>query len=196
MPRNPNSIDVWPAGAFITVLGTNIGLTKAGPSVSRVEANCKVTSVAPKAVPRMIPVRSRFPSVILIPASSSAIRADAAVIRAILSIRRKFFTEMKSRGVKLVTSAPRCDGKVDVSKDLIVSIAESPAKSLRPNSSLPIPSGVTMPIPVITTRIALSICLFLSMTRPCSVISAKDNSCIVASKGEGIGKNGSQIRFS
>ena len=89
----------------MTVLGTSIGFTAAGPCANRFSANCTVTSVAPKAVPRMIPMRSLFSCVICIFASSSARRADATAMGDILSIRRRFFTEMNSRGEKLVKKA-------------------------------------------------------------------------------------------
>ncbi len=46
-----------------------------------------------------------------------------------LAIRRMFFTEIKSRGLKLVTSAPRCEEKEPVSNDLISAMADSPEKS-------------------------------------------------------------------
>ena len=53
-----------------------------------------------------------------------------------------------------------------------------------------------MPIPVITTRLALSVCLFLFMGRAPFGILAENYGGVVAPEGEGIGKNGAQIDFS
>jgi hypothetical protein len=84
-------------------------------------------------------------------ASSVAILAEAAVMLEMRSILLRFFTEMKSLGIKPCTSAPSLERNREVSKKVIEEMPESPLKSLREKAFLPIPRGVTMPTPDMTT---------------------------------------------
>src|SRR5579872_1541716 len=53
---------------------------------------------------------------------------------------------------KSSTCAAICEGKSEASKRVIVSTAMRPSKSESQKAVFPIPSGATMPMPVMTTR--------------------------------------------
>ena len=95
---------------------------------------------------------------------------------------------MKSPGEKSDTWAPSLDGNRDVSKEVIGQIPESPLKSFRAKVVFPTPRGVTMPIPVTTTRLLIENTLFSK--------SSKDNRSVVPTKGKRIGKGDRDIRIS
>ena len=63
-----------------------------------------------------------------------------------------FFFGMNSSGAKRFTSPAKRVGKSCASKRVMSAIPLSPASTARQVASVPMPLGVTSPIPVMTTR--------------------------------------------
>ena len=86
------------------------------------------------------------------PASSSACRPASTASKTLRSSRRASFGETISGGSKPLTSAATRTGNSLASKDWMKSIPLSPASAALHVEGVSSPSGLTVPIPVITTR--------------------------------------------
>src|SRR5262245_17768042 len=86
---------------------------------------------------------------------AASAKASLAATRANLALRsmwRRSFDEMCSSGLKFLTSPPMRTSKPLASKSVRVSMPEHPATRLLQDSATLLPTGVTAPIPVTTTR--------------------------------------------
>src|SRR5438034_1054487 len=106
----------------------------------------------PTPTPTMTPVRSGAASGSGRPASSTASSAAPTVYWMKMSIFFKSLRSMKRSGSKSRTSPATRAGRAEASKRVIGPMPERPATRLSQFASMPVPSGVTRPSPVTTTR--------------------------------------------
>src|SRR5436190_9449524 len=116
---------------------------------------CSENSCAPPPVPRIIPI-SRFSSTDIAFMSRPA-SATAAVVAATQRgttrercLRSRASTQASSSNSGI--SPPMCTSRFDESNRVICFTPDLPASTARQKSCLPMPFGLTTPIPVITTR--------------------------------------------
>ena len=151
-PWIPNAMAICPAAIFAITIGIKNGLILEGPfSKSFLYWSCKVC-IPPIPLPTKTPARSRFIVSRLSFESSNASFAAANANCVYLSIRLDSFLSIKSSGVKSLISPPILQRCSLVSNCSIKLIPFLPFFKLSKNFSLPIPIGVTGPIPVMTTR--------------------------------------------
>src|SRR5437867_4439961 len=106
----------------------------------------------PMPTPTMTPVRSGAASGSERPASCTASSAAPTVYWMKMSIFFKSLRSMKRSGSKSRTSPATRAGRAEASKRVIGPMPERPATRLSQFASMPVPSGVTRPSPVTTTR--------------------------------------------
>src|SRR5437763_1365257 len=108
--------------------------------------------MTPIATPTMTPVRRGAASGRGRPASSTASSAAPTAYWMKMSIFFKSLRSMKRSGSKSRTSPAMRAGSAEASKRVIGPMPERPATRLSQFASMPMPSGVTRPRPVTTTR--------------------------------------------
>src|SRR5438552_4896835 len=126
------------------------GETRPGPFSNRTECCWRSHSIPPIPVAKMIPPRSARTSGE--PASSQASFAEAMAKCTNLSVRLASFVSSQSDTWKSFTSPASLTGRSEASNRLIGPIPLRPVVRLVQKSSTPVPTGVTGPIPVTTTR--------------------------------------------
>ena len=151
-PMRPKLMDTCPAAILAIIIGTAKGLTLEGPLVSM---RCTVSSmvpIPPMPVPMMVPTRSGFSALMSSLASSTAILAAATANCTFRSIwRTAFLSPTYFTGSKSFTSPAMRTGKSAASNSVMGPMPDFPAISAFQNSSVPMPTGETTPMPVITT---------------------------------------------
>src|SRR6266404_3771115 len=114
--------------------------------------NCSMLAMPPIPTPTMTPTRSSLAGVTRSPDWATAIRAAAIANWMNGSIFLMSRRSMKSSGAKSWTSPAMRDGKSATGKRVIGPMPERPAIRAVQFFSTPVPSGVTRPTPVTTTR--------------------------------------------
>ena len=151
-PMRPKLMETWPAAMLAIIIGAAKGFTLVGPLVSM---RCTVSSMVlmpPMPVPMMVPTRSGFSVLISSLASSTAILAAATANCTFRSMwRTAFLSPTYFTASKFFTSPAMRTGNPSVSNSVIGPMPDLPAISAFQNSSVPMPTGETTPIPVITT---------------------------------------------
>src|ERR687898_1453783 len=149
-PVKPNRIAMWPLAAFAIRAGTMNGDTRPGPFSSSTLCWVSRVSMPPIPVAKITPARSEGTSGW--PASSQARAADETPKWTKRSVRRISFGSSHGDGSNPGTSPATLTGRSSVSNAVINRIPLRPDVSPVQKSSTPVPTGVTGPIPVTTTR--------------------------------------------
>ena len=149
-PVRPNRIATCPAEAFAISAGTMNGLTRPGPFSSRTEYCWRSVSMPPMPVAMTTPPRSDWISGE--PASSHASCDPAREKCVTRSVRRASFASSQREGSKSGTSPASRTARGEASKCSILRMPFRPFVRPAQNSSTPVPTGVTGPMPVMTTR--------------------------------------------
>ena len=136
---------------FTIAIGTISGEARSAPRSSSARWLSSKASLPPLPVAMTVPARPP-PSSIVRSASSSASRAAATAIWLTRSILRVARRSMKSSGSKPSTSHAMRQAWPEVSKRVIGPAQARPASAAFQESRQPMPSGLTMPRPVMTTR--------------------------------------------
>src|SRR5438105_4829569 len=151
-PSAPMAIATSPDAESGKKCGRNIGETRSGPRSSSTCCWLSTRSSPPAAVPKMMPTRSGH-----WPATSSAASAMASLVAtranfALRSMWRSSLDGMIASGLNCFTSPPILTPKALVSNRVRVSMPEQPASRFDHASGTLLPTGVTAPRPVTTTR--------------------------------------------
>ena len=146
---------VWPAQAFTMSRGTTKGLTLRGPpSISRAWF-ASIVSMPPMPLPIATPRRSKSPALKSMPQSRAASTAAPRPYRQKRSIRfaSRPSTPMCFSGSKPFTSPPKRVGQSGVvGKFVIGPMPDRPSSRLCQKEGTSMPTSVTAPRPVTTTR--------------------------------------------
>ena len=141
-----------PATMLTIEPGTKKGEIRRGPLaiISRIFSS--IIGKPPIPEPTLTPIRSAFCSVTCRPASSIAILVAARPKWMKVSIRRTSLGDIQSDGLKFFTSPAKRVGNALASKCVIGPMPPRPLIVLSQASAMPLPTGETIPRPVITTR--------------------------------------------
>jgi hypothetical protein len=153
-PSAPKVMAAWPAAMFETAIGMKNGLSRSGPRVAHVPIWSMSVPVPPRPEPIMIPVpsasspsrRGGSPA----SASASAVATSASCVQR--SVRRISFRSRTEDGSNPWTSPAIRLPIRRGSKAPIVRTPERPSMRFCQKLGTSLPSGVTAPSPVITTR--------------------------------------------
>ena len=150
-PLVPSSSETCAEPMLAMIIGIKRGLSRSGPLVTRMLI-CSWKVCRPPT-----PLATRAPMSVAsactsMPASASAMRAAATANCAKRSMRRPARFSMKSVNSKPFTSPAKRTARRDGSKLAMVPMPLSPAVTRRQASSTVLPTGLTMPRPVTTTR--------------------------------------------
>src|SRR5436309_4530102 len=137
---------------FGMMRGIRNGETRRTLCAARFKYISSTLEIPPIPTPTMTPVRSGAASGSGRPASSTASSAAPTVYWMKMSIFFKSLRSMKRSGSKSRTSPATRAGRAEASKRVIGPMPERPATRLSQFASIPMPSGVTRPRPVTTTR--------------------------------------------
>src|SRR5438552_3965146 len=137
---------------FGMMRGIRNGETRRTVCAARLKYISSTLEMPPMPTPTMTPVRSGAASGSGRPASSTASSAAPTVYWMKMSIFFKSLRSMKRSGSKSRTSPATRAGRAEASKRVIGPMPERPATRLSQFASMPVPSGVTRPSPVTTTR--------------------------------------------
>src|SRR6266516_3325667 len=150
-PRRPNAMAICPAAAFGMSWGTVKGETRSGPLVCSTLSLASRELIPPMPVANSTPVSSlsTLPSIL---ESSQASRAAVVANWLNRSSRRACLAPSATVGSKSVHSASTFDGTSSGSTRVSGPTPERPAVMASQYALTPIPTGVTAPIPVTTTR--------------------------------------------
>ena len=153
-PIAPKLMDTWPAAMLAMAMGMKNGLTRSAPRSWLTMIWSMRVPVPPRPEPMTMPVWSASsPSSFAgRPAWSMAWRVATSAIWVVRSLRRISLRSSTVEGSKSSTSPAMVQGTRDASKLAMVRTPDSPATSRVQNSSTLVPSGVTAPMPVTTTR--------------------------------------------
>ena len=151
-PSAPRAIATRPEAASGRKCGRNIGETRSGPRSSRIWCCESTLSTPPAAVPNTTPTRSAHSAAMSRPASALASFAATSANFALRSMCRRSLDEMCASGLKFLTSPPMRTLNWVGSNREMVSMPEQPASRLAQASGALLPTGVTAPRPVTTTR--------------------------------------------
>src|SRR5918992_1678244 len=149
-PVRPRFIATCPAAAFAMRPGTMNGDTRPGPRSRSTRCCTRSVSMPPIPDEMITPARSRSTSGL--PASSQASRAPPTANCVKRSVRLASFASIQSAGSNPRISPASLTWRSDVSKRSIGEIPERPEVIASQKASTPIPTGVTGPNPVTTTR--------------------------------------------
>ena len=132
--------------------GTKNGDIRRGPLaiISRILSS--IIGNPPIPDPTFTPIRSAFCSVTCRPASSMAILVAAIPKWINVSMRLTSLGDIQSAALKFLTSPAKRVGNILASKWVIGPIPPRPLIVLSHASAIPLPTGETIPRPVITTR--------------------------------------------
>ena len=150
-PRNPVRMATWPAAMLPIIMGTKNGEMRPGPFARYLSCSSSILPMPPMPQPMIVPTRYGSISLKSVPASCSAWMADATAIcvkRSMwrMSLRSKYSAGSKSR----IMPATLTPSSV-VSKLSILETPSVPFFIFSQNFSTVLPSGFTVPSPVITT---------------------------------------------
>src|SRR5438874_10863977 len=143
---------ICPEAMFGMMRGIRNGETRRTVCAARLKYISSTLEMPPMPTPTMTPVRSGAASGSGRPASSTASSAAPTVYWMKMSIFFKSLRSMKRSGSKSRTSPATRAGRAEASKRVIGPMPERPATRLSQFASMPVPSGVTRPSPVTTTR--------------------------------------------
>src|SRR5436305_4950449 len=144
-------MEIWPPARLTMIEGMKNGLTRRCPFCTAVR--CVSSSVAspPMPEPTITPVRSPSGLSVGSRASLSASSVAARPNWMKRSLRRASFLSMNCEGSKFFTSPAIRLGSSFASKRVIGPTPDFPAMAASQDCLVPIPRGVTRPIPVMTT---------------------------------------------
>src|ERR1019366_5004369 len=145
-------MDTWPAARFAMMPGMEYGLTLVGPLAIKVSLVFSSVNRPPSPTPTKHPARSRSWSVISSLASLTAMEAAPSASSVKRSISLSFFRSMKRVGSQPLTSPAMRTRKAEQSNSEMGPMPLCPASSALQDSAVPMPTGVTRPMPVMTTR--------------------------------------------
>src|SRR5262245_36760146 len=141
---------MWPLAALAIRAGTMNGDTRPGPFSISTVCCCSRVEMPPIPVAWITPPRSAGTSGL--PASSHASAAEDTAKWTNRSVRRISLGSSQGLGSKSGTSPATETGRSPASKAVIARMPLRPVVSPAQNSSTPVPTGVTGPMPVTTTR--------------------------------------------
>src|SRR5574342_865370 len=133
-------------------LGMKNGPMRFTPFSRRICSFSSMVARPPMPAPMMAPTRSGSSRAMSRPASFTAMSPAARANWMKRSFRRASFFSMKRSGSKPFTSPAMRVGKVEASKRVMGPMPLRPATIAFQDSSTPIPTGLSRPSPVITTR--------------------------------------------
>src|SRR6478735_1970973 len=152
-PRKSKAIEICPAAMLAMSEGIRYGPMRPGPLCSSVRVQFSSCSSPPMPTPMKTPTRSRSSSVRPRFACSKAIRVEAIAKGMKRERSLTFFFSIQAAGSKFLTSqAIRVGKRSSVGNSVIGPAPLCPRQSAPQDGSVPTPSGVTIPIPVMTTR--------------------------------------------
>jgi hypothetical protein len=151
-PRIPVLIAIWPEAQSGTRYWMKLGDARDGPRSSSSLLWSSRILQPPMAVPTMMPISSRLLWSTVIPESSIASLAAATAKRELRSSRRASFGSTYRDASKPLTSPKMRTANGAGSKRVVVLTPDLPAMRADQVVSRSLPSGVTAPMPVTTTR--------------------------------------------
>src|SRR5579863_8922901 len=145
-------MDTCPAARFAMMLGMAYGLTFVGPLVSKVSFVFSNEKRPPTPLPMKHPARYRSASERASPASEMAIAAAPRANSMKRSSSLSFFRSIQRVGSQSLTSPAIRTRKAEQSKRVMPATPLRPSSKALHDSAVPTPTGVTRPMPVMTTR--------------------------------------------
>ena len=149
-PVRPNVIAMWPAAAFAISIGTMNGDTRPGPFSFSTSCWIRSVSIPPIPVAKTTPPRSEGTSGLAGVLPGELRRGDRELREAVGPaglLRVEPVARDRSRGPRPATVT----GRSSVGNRVISRTPLRPVVSPFQKSSTPVPTGVTGPIPVMTT---------------------------------------------
>src|SRR5512142_948864 len=143
---------IWPGARLMMRLGMKKGPILRTPFSRKVRYSSSMVPRPPMPAPTMHPIFSGSSFDMSRPESFTAISAAASAKWMKRSLRRASLRSMNFVGSKSFTSPAIRVGNVEASKSVIGPTPLLPATSALQDSSTPMPTGETSPIPVTTTR--------------------------------------------
>ena len=165
-PFRPSMIESWPEIMLMIEPGTKNGDIRRGPRFVYSAWFSSISGRPPMPEPTIAPMRSAFASLISSPLSRTAWMLAAIPKWMKVSKCRASFAGMYWAMSKPLTSPAICAGNADASKRVIRSMPERPATRFSQAEERSLPTGLTMPRPVMTTRRRLKM---LSSGRPSGI---------------------------
>jgi len=162
------------------------GLTPRMPTSQKRRALSIAQSRPPMPTPMAVPVRSSSGTGTGSPASARASRAAAMASCATRAIRRASLKFMYWAGSNPLTSPAICTGTVDESNRVMVSTPDRPATRPAHVLATSRPSGDTIPMPVMTTRVRsfLTGCSLVVMLRNSGIRAVRTGRLRAATSGD------------
>ena len=154
-PLNPYKMEIMPATILTIEPGTKNGEILRGPLVIISRMLSSIIGRPPIPEPTLTPMRSAFSSVTTKPASSIAILVAAMPKWMNVSIRRTSLADIQSAALNPFTSPAIRVGSGVASNRVIGPIPPRPLMRLSQAAGIELPTGETMPSPVMTTRLLL-----------------------------------------
>ena len=152
-PLRPKSRLTFAAAMFGSIIGMKNGLTRMPPRLTSVREFASVSGKPPLPLPITTPMRSSSSADRLRPASSMASAAAATAVCEKRAMRLVSRRSMYLPGSKSGISPATLQGKSVGSARVMGPMPDLPLMRHAQYSSMESPSGVTAPMPVITTRL-------------------------------------------